>query len=116
MLLADARPWVWLAERDGVPVGLLAAHSPEHARWIAPMAAADPVAYLFLGGVRAGQRAAGVGAALAATLAAETRASRVPVTLLHYAQVNPLSVPFWSQQGYRPLWTCWEARPAGSIR
>jgi hypothetical protein len=29
---------------------------------------------------------------------------------------RPLSVPFWSQQGYRPLWTSWEIRPAGSLR
>ena len=36
------------------------------------------------------------------------------VTLLHYEQVNPLSGPFWHQQGYRPLWTTWEARPASS--
>lgn len=41
---------------------------------------------------------------------------RVPVTLLHYEQVNPLSAPFWSQQGYRPLWHTWEARPAPAIR
>jgi len=27
----------------------------------------------------------------------------------------PMS-PFWSQQGYRPLWHSWEARPARSIR
>jgi hypothetical protein len=30
--------------------------------------------------------------------------------------MNPLSAPFWSQQGYRPLWTTWEARPASAIR
>jgi hypothetical protein len=115
-LLADPEPWVWLAERHGTPVGLLAAETPAHAQWIAPMTGLAPVAYLLLGGVRAGERAAGVGAALTALLAAETRAAHVPVTLLHYAQVNPLSAPFWSQQGYRPLWTCWEARPAAAVR
>jgi hypothetical protein len=40
----------------------------------------------------------------------------VAVTLLHYAVPNPLSVPFWSARGYRPLWTVWEARPAGTLR
>jgi hypothetical protein len=40
----------------------------------------------------------------------------VAVTLLHYEQTNPLSVPFWSQQGYRPLWTSWEAKPAQTLR
>jgi hypothetical protein len=36
--------------------------------------------------------------------------------LLHYAQVNPVSAPFWSRMGYRPLWTIWEARPAAALR
>ncbi len=40
----------------------------------------------------------------------------VQTTLLHYAQVNPLSAPFWSRMGYRPLWTGWEARPAWALR
>jgi hypothetical protein len=25
-------------------------------------------------------------------------------------------VPFWGHQGYRPLWTTWEARPARMLR
>jgi hypothetical protein len=37
-------------------------------------------------------------------------------TLLHYAQLNPLSAPFWNRMGYRPLWTGWEVRPAASLR
>jgi hypothetical protein len=36
--------------------------------------------------------------------------------LLHYAQLNPLSAPFWNRMGYRPLWTGWEVRPAVSLR
>ena len=56
------------------------------------------------------------GAALAACLAAEAQAASVSVILLHYAQVNPLSAPFWSQQGYRPAWTSWEAWPASALR
>lgn len=46
----------------------------------------------------------------------EIEAAGVAVTLLHYAQINPLSAPFWSQQGYRPLWTAYEARPARIFR
>ena len=42
--------------------------------------------------------------------------SGVNTTLLHFAQLNPLSAPFWSRMGYRPLWTGWEVRPAASLR
>ena len=105
-------PWVWLAERANRAVGMLAAERPEAARWIAPLVSPTPVAYLLLMGVAADQRGVGVGAAMAARLHSEIEAARVAVTLLHYAQLNPLSVPFWSQQGYRPLWTVWEATPA----
>jgi hypothetical protein len=115
-MLSDPQPWIWLAERGEQPVGMLAAEKPRQASWIAPMTRSSPAAYLLLAGVAAGTRAQGVGAAMAAYLNAETLAAGVPVTLLHYAQVNPLSAPFWSQQGYRPLWTCWEARPPASVR
>jgi hypothetical protein len=46
----------------------------------------------------------------------ELDAGGAAISLLHYAQLNPLSAPFWSQQGYRPLWSTWEARPARAIR
>jgi GNAT superfamily N-acetyltransferase len=62
------------------------------------------------------QRGTGVGTALTAELHQEAQAAGIAVTLLHYAQVNPLSAPFWSQHGYRPLWTVWETRPAAAIR
>lgn len=53
---------------------------------------------------------------MAAQAHREAEATGVATTLLHYAQVNPLSAPFWSQQGYRPLWTVWEATPARAFR
>jgi hypothetical protein len=115
-MLCDPQPWIWLAERGEQPIGMLAAEKPQQAAWIAPMTGSSSAAYVLLAGVAAGGRAHGVGAALTACLNVETRAAGVPVTLLHYAQVNPLSAPFWSQQGYRPLWTCWEARPPASLR
>lgn len=43
-------------------------------------------------------------------------AAGVPVILLHYEQLNPLSMPFWSRHGYRPLWTTWQASPASAMR
>ena len=115
-MLAGPQPWIWLAERDGQAIGLLAAQRPELAGWIAPLVRQAPVAYLMLMFVAPGERAGGIGAELVARLHADVRAAGVPVTLLHYEQVNPLSAPFWSQQGYRPLWLTWEARPARAIR
>lgn len=115
-VLAAPDPWVWLAERDGTPIGLLYAERPEFAGWIAPMVRAAPVAYLELMDVLPGDRGRGVAAALVSQLHRAADDSGVAVTLLHYEQVNPLSGPFWNQQGYRPLWTSWEARPAGTLR
>jgi len=114
--LAQPDAWAWLAERDGTPIGMLYAERPEAAGWIAPMVRPAPAAYLMLMVVLPGERGRGVGAALVARFHREVDDAGVAVTLLHYEQVNPLSAPFWSQQGYRPLWTSWEVRPAGAIR
>ncbi|MGO8882119.1 MAG: GNAT family N-acetyltransferase [Streptosporangiaceae bacterium] len=115
-LLAGPDGWTWLAERDGEPIGVLYAEQPRAAAWIAPMAGPAPAAYLELMGVAPGERGQGVGAALVSRFHREADAAGVAVTLLHYERVNPLSAPFWSQQGYRPLWSTWEARPAHHLR
>jgi GNAT superfamily N-acetyltransferase len=115
-VLAAPDPWVWLAERAGAAIALLYAERPEFAGWIAPMVRAEPVAYVELMDVLPGERGSGVAGALVAQLHQAADDSAVAVTLLHYEQVNPLSGPFWSQQGYRPLWTTWEARPASTLR
>jgi GNAT superfamily N-acetyltransferase len=114
--LAAPQPWVWLAERDGASIGMLAAEPPDVAGWIAPMAGRAPVAYLLLLGVGPDERGGGVGTALTARFHRQTETAGIGVTLLHYAQTNPLSAPFWGRQGYRPLWTVWETRPARAIR
>lgn len=115
-LLATPDPWVWLAERDGTAVGLLAALRPEASGWLAPLTRLTPVAYLQQGFVLPTERGGGIGSLLTAAFHAELAAAGVAVTLLDHSQVNPLSTPFWSQQGYRPLWTTWEARPARTLR
>ncbi len=115
-LLAGPDPGTWLAERDGRAVGLLSAQPPGAAGWIAPMAGSAPAAYLLLMFVEPGERGRGVGAALTDRFHAEADAAGTAVTLLHYAQLNPLSVPFWSRQGYRPVWTTWQATPARAVR
>jgi GNAT superfamily N-acetyltransferase len=115
-LLAGPQAWTWLAERDDVVAGMVSAERPESAGWIAPMVRAAPVAYLELMYTLPHERGTGIGAALVAALHRDIDASSAAVTLLHYEQINPLSAPFWSQQGYRPLWTAWEVRPARGIR
>jgi GNAT superfamily N-acetyltransferase len=114
--LLEDDPWAWLAERDGEPAGLLLAERPEVAGWIAPRTSAAPAAYLLALFVEPAERGAGLGAALTARLHRRAAAAPVSVILLQYEQVNPLSVPFWGGQGYRPLWSSWEARPARMLR
>jgi len=112
-----ARPaWAWLAEQDGRPVGLVHVQPPGQAGWIAGMARGGVTAYLQTMFVRPGVRGTGVGAALVRHAHAVLDARGVQTTLLHYAQVNPLSAPFCNRMGYRPLWTGWEVRPAASLR
>jgi len=115
-LLDGHEPWAWLAERDGDPVGLLVAERPQVAGWIAPRTGRSPVAYLLVLYVAPAERGTGVGTALTEHLHRAAAAAGVSVVLLEYAQVNPLAVPFWGQQGYRPLWATWEARPARTLR
>lgn len=106
-LLGHDDSWCWVAEQDGAVAGLLTVESPAHAGWIAPLVRAEPVAYLGVMYADPSIRGRGVGAALAARAHAHLDAAGVEVTLLHYAAPNPLSVPFWSRQGYRPVLTQW---------
>jgi GNAT superfamily N-acetyltransferase len=115
-VLGGSAPWVWLAERDGHAVAMLAAQRPEAAAWIAPMTALAPAAYLELMFVDPGERGGGLGGALVDEFHREAQAAGVAVILLHYEQLNPLSMPFWSRQGYRPLWTTWEVSPGRGVR
>lgn len=115
-LLAGPEPWIWLGERDGVAVGMLAGLRPEASTWMAPTTRLAPVAYLQQGFVMPTERGTGIGAMLIGAFHAELDKAGVAVALLNYSQNNPLSAPFWSQCGYRPLWTTWEARPALTLR
>jgi GNAT superfamily N-acetyltransferase len=114
-MLAEPMPWTWLAERDGDAIGVLIGERPP-VPWIAPLSGVAPVAYNMLTFVSAADRGTGVAAALVRSFHDAADAAGVPVTLLHYEQTNPLSAPFWARQGYRPLWTSWEARPARTVR
>lgn len=114
-LLALPEPWAWIAERAGAKVGMLLAEPPSAAAWTASMTSRWPAAYLMSMFVAPDERGSGLGTALTEQFHRAVRAAGVEATLLHYEQFNPLSVPFWSQQGYRPLWAAFEARPARSL-
>jgi GNAT superfamily N-acetyltransferase len=114
--LAKRPGWTWLAERDGQPVALAVVEPPAAATWIAGVTRTGATAYLQTMFVRPDERSGGIGAALVRHVHGELGARGIDLTLLHYSQVNPLSVPFWHRMGYRPLWSTWEARPAVALR
>lgn len=123
LLRADVRTrlsrtptWTWLAERDGRAVSLITVQPPNDAPWLRPLTSEDRAAYLQTGFVVPAERGTGTGEQLVRHVHQRLDQSRIDLTLLHYAQVNPLSGPFWSRLGYRPLWTIWEARPATTLR
>ncbi|MEZ0112903.1 GNAT superfamily N-acetyltransferase [Catenulispora sp. EB89] len=103
----------WIAERDGAAVGLIVVQPPENASWAAHLIRVAPAAYLNCGAVTAGERGGGVGSALVRHVHAELDAEGIGAVLLHYTATNPLSVPFWSRCGYRPLLTAWTRGTVG---
>ena len=111
-MLERDRPCIWLAERGGRTVGIVTVDFPPHSDWMAASTSASPMAYIGLGGVQADQRGGGVGGALVAQVHRELDDEGIAVTLLHHCLPNPRSTPFWHSQGYRPLWTNWQRRPA----
>lgn len=113
---AAGRPWCWLAEVDGAPVGLLNVLDPEHAPWVSGMTSAGRAAYISDMMVLPGRRGAGAGAALVQAVHRELDGAGLDATVLHYLGMNPLAGPFWHRCGYRPLTTGWEVRPATHLR
>lgn len=109
---------IWLAERDGLPVGVahcrlidvtdtsLTALRLRPGRW----------GYVNSVSVAADSRGGGVGRALMAVAHHELHARGATGTFLYVNPPNPLASVFWARQGYRPLWTSWELRPASALR
>jgi GNAT superfamily N-acetyltransferase len=114
--LAGTPTWTWLAERGQRAVSLVAVQPPLDSIWIRSMTAMANVAYLQTGFVVQPERGTGTGSHLVRHVHRYLDDNGIDLTLLHYAQVNPVSGPFWSRLGYRPLWTTWEVRPAAALR
>ena len=113
----EQRPdWTWLATRHGKPIGLAVVEPPSEAAWIAGMTRPGRTAYLPSMFLSPEARGTGTGAKLMTTVHQALDARNIDLTLLHYAQMNPLSGPFWHRMGYRPLWSVWAARPASTLR
>jgi GNAT superfamily N-acetyltransferase len=109
---------MWLAERDGVAVGLahcrlmdvvadsLIATRLRPGRW----------GYVNCVSVAGDARGSGVGRELMAVAHHELHRRGASGTFLYFNPPNPLASVFWPRQGYRPLWTNWELRPASALR
>lgn len=113
---ADSRPWSWLAEAGGMPVGLLNVLNPDYAPWASGLTSAGRAVYLSDLIVLPDQRGSGAGAALVQEAHRELDSAGFSAVLLHYVGMNPLAAPFWHRCGYRPLLTNWEVRPASHLR
>lgn len=110
-LLADPGALVLVACDGPDLLGYVTAQSLTGSQWLRDQTSARALRYVPALYVRPQARTRGVGRALAERVHREIDASGADVTLLHYAQPSPTSAPFWSQQGYRPLWTLWQRRP-----
>jgi len=109
---------IWLAERDGVVAGVahcrlldvtpdgLTGTRLRPGRW----------GYVNCVSVAGAARGAGVGRELMAVAHRELHRRGATGTFLYYNPPNPLASVFWARQGYRPLWTSWELRPATALR
>ncbi|GAB3474703.1 GNAT family N-acetyltransferase [Amycolatopsis cihanbeyliensis] len=106
----------WLAESAGLAVGLAGcgwgARAGEQRLRLRP----GRWGQLHTLSVLPAARGTGIGRALAAVAHDALRAGGARGTFLFYSPANPLSSVFWHRQGYRPLWTFWEVRPASALR
>jgi GNAT superfamily N-acetyltransferase len=116
--LDDDEPAVWLAEEDG-EIRALA-----HCAWVDALPGTEAGELLPTGRwgyvnnvvTAPGERGGGFGRALMAHVHRELHRGGATRTYLYYNPTNPLSSVFWHRQGYRPLWTTWEVRPAAALR
>ncbi|CAM3388876.1 GNAT family N-acetyltransferase [Kibdelosporangium persicum] len=115
--LAQGDP-IWIGERDGIAVAMAECWLNESAEgsWSETRVRHGLWGYINSFSVAPSFRGAGVGRELAAVVHRELAAAGAVGTFLYFNPPNPLSTVFWARQGYRPLWTIWEVRPASALR
>ncbi|MGW5051857.1 N-acetyltransferase family protein [Actinokineospora sp. NPDC004072] len=108
----------WIAELDGVAVGMVEAWETDAqpGSWARTRVRAGRWAFVNCLSVLPQARGLGVGRTLMDTAHAALLGPRSAGAFLYYNPPNPLSPTFWARQGYRPLWTVWELRPADALR
>ncbi|WP_189060570.1 GNAT family N-acetyltransferase [Longimycelium tulufanense] len=108
---------VWLAEREGVTVAMAECgwSDPDPDSWAVRLPPGR-WAYVNCVSVLPGARGRGVGRQLMDAVHTRLATTGAAGTYLYYNPPNPLSSVFWPRQGYRPLWTVWEVRPADALR
>ncbi|EHR62287.1 GNAT family N-acetyltransferase [Saccharomonospora cyanea] len=62
------------------------------------------------------ERGHGVGRALADTAHDALARAGLERSTTWYSPLDPVAPVFWHRQGYRPLWTVWQCRPASALR
>jgi predicted GNAT superfamily acetyltransferase len=109
---------VWLAERDGVTVALAECwfSDSESGTWSETRLRHGRWGYINSLSVTPNARGTGAGRALMSVVHRELARAGTVGTFLYFNPPNPLSTVFWARQGYRPLWTIWEVRPASALR
>ncbi|GAA4438472.1 GNAT family N-acetyltransferase [Actinokineospora soli] len=109
---------IWLAELDGVPVGMVEAWETDAqpGSWARTRVRAGRWVFVNCLSVSPAARGLGVGRTLMDVVHTSLLGPRSAGSFLYYNPPNPLSPTFWAKQGYRPLWTVWELRPASALR
>lgn len=101
---------ILVAQVAGEIVAAVVAESAAASSWAGERLTVAPVSYLAMASTTVRARGSGVGSALVGGVHRHHLATGVRVSALHYSAYNPLSIPFWSQHGYRPVVTQFACR------
>jgi GNAT superfamily N-acetyltransferase len=109
---------VWVAERGGVLAGIAECGWTESTpgSWAAEVLPHGRWGYVNNVVTAPALRGGGIGQTLMSLVHRHFHGEGAVGTYLYYNPPSPLASVFWPRQGYRPLWTSWEVRPASALR